>query len=430
MRANRGLKVLLVMEQCNPEWASVPLVGYKFYEALRERATVTLVTHARNESALEKVRDHHDIAYIYESQPLKRYYAMVNRLTSKGGVNWPLQHALSYPVYGEFNRQVHRRFARRVMQKEYDLVHAMTPILPRYPVKLLKSCSDVPFLLGPVNGGVPFPDGFRDVARKEFARFNFLRVFSRMIPGYADTYKKADRVLAGSTYTMNMLKDLFGIDERISLFHENGISRDLIGSPRQRADGKLRLLFVGRLVPYKGADMCIEALARLDGGIRREIDFTIVGDGSEKENLEKQSRDLGLERTITFTGWVDHSETGRYYNESDLFCFPSVREFGGAVALEAMAAGLPCVVADHGGLGEYVTEETGFKIKPISRNDLVEGLAQKITTLFADRDLLYRMSLKSIERVKEFEWGTKADRLMEIYMDMVGDERLRIADRG
>ena len=151
---------------------------------------------------------------------------------------------------------------------------------------------------------------------------------------------------------------------------------------------------------------------------------------SEKENLEKQSRDLGLERTITFTGWVDHSETGRYYNESDLFCFPSVREFGGAVALEAMAAGLPCVVADHGGLGEYVTEVPGFKIKPISRNDLVEGLAQKITTLFADRDLLYRMSLKSIERVKEFEWGTKADRLMEIYMDMVGDERLRIADRG
>ena len=419
MKTNNTMNVLLIMEQCNPEWASVPLVGYNFYQGIRKRVNVTLGTHERNKEALEKVRDGHEIDYINESDSLKKYYGFVNRLTSRGGVNWPLQHALSYPVYGGFNRQVYQRYARRVMEKDYDLVHAMTPILPRYPVKLIEACREVPFLLGPVNGGVPFPEGFTDVAKKEFARFNFLRIFSRMLPGYTSTYKKADRVLAGSTYTMNMLKDLFGIDNHISLFYENGILNEFIGKPRKSTGKKLKLLFVGRLVPYKGADMAIEAMTRLDDRVRRQIHFTIVGDGSEKENLEKQTRDLGLEQTITFTGWVDQSETARYYKESDVFCFPSVREFGGAVALEAMASGLPCIVADHAGLSEYVTEETGFKIRPVSREYLIKELAKKILILFENRELIHQMSKKAIERVKEFEWGAKADQMIEIYEDMV-----------
>ena len=420
MKTNHTLNVLLIMEQCNPEWASVPLVGYNFYQGFRERVNITLVTHERNKEALEKIRDGHKIEYMCESDSLKKYYGFVSRLTSRGGVNWPLQHALSYPVYGGFNRQVYQRFARRVIQKEYDLVHAMTPILPRYPVKIIKACREVPFLLGPVNGGVPFPEGFTDVARKEFARFNFLRIFTRMLPGYANTYRKADRVLAGSTYTMNMLKDLFGIDNPISLFYENGILNEFIGTPRKSTGEKLQLLFVGRLVPYKGADMAIEAINRLDDRVRNRVHFTIVGDGSEKENLEKQTRNLELEQTITFTGWVDQDETARYYKKSDVFCFPSVREFGGAVALEAMASGLPCIVADHAGLSEYVTEETGFKIRPVSREYLIDELAQKILVLFENRELIHQMSVKAIERVKEFEWGAKADRMIEIYEDMAG----------
>lgn len=419
MKTNHSLNVLLIMEQCNPEWVSVPLVGYNFYQGIRNRVNITLVTHERNREALEKIRDAHKIEYIYESDSLKKYYGFVSRLTSRGGVNWPLQHALSYPIYGGFNRQVYQRFARHVIQKKYDLVHAMTPILPRYPVKMIEACREVPFLLGPVNGGVPFPEGFTDVARKEFARFNFLRIFSRMLPGYANTYKKADRVLAGSTYTMNMLKDMFGNDNHISLFYENGILKEFIGTPRKSTGEKLKLLFVGRLVPYKGADMAIEAMTHLDDRVRSKVHFTIVGDGSEKENLEKQSRNLGLDQTITFTGWVDQNETARYYKESDVFCFPSVREFGGAVALEAMASGLPCIVADHAGLGEYVTEETGFKIRPVSREYLIKELAKKILILFENRELIHQMSKKAIERVKEFEWGAKADRMIEIYEDMV-----------
>jgi len=410
----------MIMEQCNPEWASVPLVGYNFYQGIRTRVNATLVTHERNRDALEKIRGNHRIDYIYESKSLKRYYACISKLTSRGGVNWPLQHALSYPIYGAFNRRVYQKYGLSIRQGDYDLVHAMTPILPRYPVKAIAACHDIPFLLGPVNGGVPFPEGFADVARKEFAAFNFLRIFSRMLPGYVQTYQQASRVLAGSTYTLNMLKNMFpGHNHRFELFYENGLSKQFIGTPRQRTGKTLQLLFVGRLVPYKGADMAIAAIARLDESMRRRLHLTIVGDGSEKTNLENQTHELKLTQTVTFTGWVPQHETADYYRQADVFCFPSVREFGGAVALEAMACGLPCIVADHAGLGEYVTEETGYKIKPVSRQFMIIQLAEKIKILFENRDLLHQMAQKAIERVQEFEWETKADRMLAIYNQLV-----------
>jgi len=399
MKRNHLPTVLLIMEQCNPEWASVPLVGYNFYKGIRKRASITLITHERNREALEKIRGDHLIDYIPESHRLKQYYGIISQLTSRGGVNWPLQHALSYPVYAAFNAGVYQRFARRVMNREFDLVHAMTPILPRYPVKMIDACRDVPFLLGPVNGGVPFPQGFTDVAKKEFAQFNFLRIFSRMLPGYARTYRKANRVLAGSTYTLEMLKDMFGKhDPRFKLFYENGILKEFIGKPRKRTGENLELLFVGRLVPYKGADMAIDAISHLDEGIRDRVHFTIVGDGSEKTLLEKQVHTLGLETAITFTGWIDQKETARYYGQSDVFCFPSVREFGGAVALEAMASGLPVISTVNGGQGEFLKE--GINALTFTPDDPA-GLCEQLERLTGDEKLYAKLAENGRKTVQD-----------------------------
>ncbi|MDM8543407.1 glycosyltransferase family 4 protein [Desulfococcaceae bacterium HSG9] len=419
------LKVLFIIEQCNPEWASVPLVGYNFYRGIRKRADVTLVTHIRNKAALEKVRNGHRICYIEESHRIRRYYRLVSKLTTRGGVNWPLQHALSYPIYAEFNNRVFRKFKARVLNQEFDLVHALTPMLPRYPYKIINACKNTPFLLGPVNGGVPFPDGFKEVAKMEFAHFNFLRIFTRMLPGYAKTYKTADRVLSGSTYTLNMLKNMFNLKaDRIELFYENGIEKDFIQKPRQIAKESLDLLFVGRLVPYKGADMVIEALGRLPDAVLKHIRLTIVGDGSERNALERQTLKLGLNDHIRFTGWIEQKETADFYKNSDLFCFPSVREFGGAVALEAMACGLPCIVADHAGIGEYVTSETGFKIKPESKEFVIQKLSEKIQILFNDDPLRLKMAKKAVERAMEFEWERKAEKMTELYDSIVTVKRV------
>lgn len=421
------LKALLVVEQCNPEWSSVPLVSYNFYRKLKELVDVTLVTHQRNRKAILKLHEGEKIHFTSQSEGITKYSNWVHKISQIGGsINWPLYNTLAYPIYEEFNRKVYQQFQQPVANGEYDIVHALTPMMPRYPAKIHQACGKTPFLLGPVNGGVPFPPGFEKVARKENAHLNFLRAIGRsLVPGYRETYQKADRILSGSTYTLNLVKELFSIpDDRISLFYENGIPSNFIAQskPKNQTD-TINLLFVGRLVPYKCADVAIEAIARLQPSLQEKVRLTIVGQGSEERLLKQKVAELKLEERVEFAGWVAQQETLNYYSRADIFCFPSIREFGGAVVLEAMACGLPCIVANNGGIGEYVTAETGFKIDPISREYLIYELANKIEVLAQNEELRHRMSANAIERAREFTWENKAQQIVRIYEELIHQKR-------
>ena len=179
---------------------------------------------------------------------------------------------------------------------------------------------------------------------------------------------------------------------------------------------------MGRLVPYQGADIVIESIGKLDSAIKSKIRLTIVGDGSERNNLENKVKELNLGEIVSFAGWVNQQETVDYYRKADIFCFPSIREFGGAVVIEAMACGLPCIVANNGGIGEYVTEETGFKIEPSSREYLTQELTNKIKILVEDDKLRKSRSSQALERAKEFEWARKAEKIVEIYQKTIGEK--------
>jgi glycosyltransferase involved in cell wall biosynthesis len=422
---SKKLKILFIIEQCNPEWASVPLVGFNFYNSIRDLVDTHLVTHERNRSALQKVSQDYKIDYIKESSSIKYYYMLIKKMTSFiKGTNWPLLHTLFYPVYAGFNREVYKRYASKVLAFEYDIVHAMTPMIPRYPVKIIEACKTTPFILGPVNGGIPFPAGFHDTAKKEYANFNFLRGFSKYIPGYARTYKNADMVLSGSTYTLNMLNELFYPSKlNIELFFENGVKKEFLCAPEKSNKEIIKLLFVGRLVPYKGADMVIEALAKVIETIKSKVHLTIVGDGPEKSTLEKQAKDLKISDIIDFTGWVSQDDISKYYKCSDIFCFPSIREFGGAVVLEAMAYGIPSIVIDHGGIGEYMTEETGFKIQPLSREHIIKEIIEKICLLADDNELRFKFAQNAFKRGELFEWKNKAEALLDIYQRILENKK-------
>jgi glycosyltransferase involved in cell wall biosynthesis len=420
-----NLSVLMIAEQCNPTWASVPLVSYNFYREISKIVDVTLVTHMRNRDGFSQHPEHANITFIEESPLTKRYHESIVGLVEKGRANWPLYNALAYPVYAEFNRKVFQLYKDDVLSGKYDIIHSITPMMPRYPVKMVQFCKETPLLLGPVNGGVPFPQGFRETAKKESVFWNFLRPFGRyLVPGYIETYQKTNRILSGSTYTLNMLKKLFKIpDNRIELLYENGLSKRFLEPPQKVFNDKVQLLFVGRLVPYKGTDMVIEAIGRLAESVKSKISLTIVGDGSERQLLEQRVQELNLNSIIQFTGWIEQSETYQHYSKSDVFCFPSIREFGGAVVMEAMACGLPCIVVNNGGIGEYVTDETGFRIEPISREYVIQELASNIQILVENKPLREKMSSCAIEEAQKFEWSHKAKRIVEIYNELLQEKQ-------
>ncbi|MEW6492468.1 MAG: hypothetical protein AB1589_08150 [Cyanobacteriota bacterium] len=84
---NKKMKVLMIVEQCNPTWQSVPLVGYNFFQEINEIADVTLVTHERNRQGFEKTTGYKNVTYIAESDLHSKYYKFVGNFAVKGRIN-------------------------------------------------------------------------------------------------------------------------------------------------------------------------------------------------------------------------------------------------------------------------------------------------------------------------------------------------------
>jgi glycosyltransferase involved in cell wall biosynthesis len=176
---------------------------------------------------------------------------------------------------------------------------------------------------------------------------------------------------------------------------------------------------VGRLVPYKGFDLILQAMAQ-SAELRRDAELVIIGDGPSRAALEAQASELGISSIVTFTGWIDHAKLQQRLRSAQVFAFPSLREFGGAVVVEAMACGLPPIVVDYGGPGEIASDGCGICLPMAPRKELVDGLSEAMTTLLRDPERCRRMSLAGLERVRnDFSWPRKAAQIVAIYRDVL-----------
>lgn len=169
----------------------------------------------------------------------------------------------------------------------------------------------------------------------------------------------------------------------------------------------LRGCFIGRLVPYKGADMAIRAALPLlrEGTLALDI----IGDGPQREELEALAAREGVAQAVAFHGWLQHGEVQRIAVQSQLLVFPSVREFGGGAVLEAMALGVVPVVMDYAGPGELVEDSTGYRIPMGGRAEVVAALRQRLLAIAADPSVLPAKAAAARARVMaDFTWAMKA----------------------
>ena len=144
---------------------------------------------------------------------------------------------------------------------------------------------------------------------------------------------------------------------------------------------------------------------------RKNVYFMIVGDGPEKENLEKQSFRLGLKKRIIFTGPISYQKIPYFYNTSDIFIFSSLSETQGLVFVEAMASGLPVVAIEASGSKDVIiNKESGFLT-----SDDIDDFNQKVLELIDGENLRKKMSEKAKNRAKYFSIENSTRKMLALY---------------
>jgi glycogen(starch) synthase len=236
--------------------------------------------------------------------------------------------------------------------------------------------------------------------------------------------RRADRVITCSHYMRGHVATVFGLAPRRITVVPNAIDpRDLepvetdLPALRRRfaAPHERLVLLVGRLVYEKGFHLALDALAPV---IRRlgNVRFVVAGTGTAEGELKRQARRLGLSRHGSFLGWVGDDMLHSLYRVADLCIVPSIYEPFGLVALEAMASGCLCVVADTGGLREVVPADgtVGLRFRSRDSRALREILEQALT----DDAARAQVVAEAREHVLGFDWAEVARRTHGVYREL------------
>jgi glycogen synthase len=238
--------------------------------------------------------------------------------------------------------------------------------------------------------------------------------------------RSADRVITCSDFMRDHVNQVFRVAKRKITTIPNGIDPldlepiepvDLAElRARYAAPDERLVLLVGRLVYEKGFHLALEALPPV---IKRlgNVRFVVCGKGTAEAELKDQARDLKLMRHGSFIGWTGDDTLHSLYRVADLCVVPSIYEPFGLVALEAMASGCLCLVADTGGLREVVPEDGTAGLRFRARDP--QSLGHMIEKMLTDGDLRERLISEAREHVLNFDWAEVAIETSKVYAHLV-----------
>lgn len=395
--------VLLIAPACDGEDVGESWVAFQWARRLAERYDLTLLTtykrgHTPMAQQLPSVR-----VVEWQEPPL---VGRLERLNS-----------LVQPGYLPFHRRARRWIRERLAAGErFDIAHQVVPVAMRYPSPV--AGLGIPFVIGPVGGSLESPPAFaaEEGATPWYQKLRRLDSWRmRHDPLMRRTYESADCVVGVADYVREFLADVR--IRRFEIMSETAVEEVHEPVDRTGDGGPVRLLHVGRIVRTKGLRDIIRAMDAL-----RDVDVVldVLGDGNDRGACEALIAELGLGDRITLHGSVPRAVVDDFYRRSDVFVFPSYREPGGNVALEAMSWGLPVIVCRRGGPGANVDEECAFLLDAESPSQLARDCAEAVRLLATDPDRRRRMGEAGRRRAATTHlWSQRLDRMSGIYDELV-----------
>jgi D-inositol-3-phosphate glycosyltransferase len=246
--------------------------------------------------------------------------------------------------------------------------------------------------------------------------------------GEGRVIRAADRIIAPTLTERDQLIELYDADESRISVAPPGVDLDVF-RPGDRAAAKRHfgfsddplVLFVGRLQPFKGTDIAVDAMAHL-GRMVPDAQLAIVGGDSprgsrgESIRLKLAARRLGVSDRLRFMEPVDHTELPELYRAADVVVVPSASESFGLVALEASACGTPVVATAVGGLRLIVRDgESGYLVE---RRE-ADAFAAALSRVLADPGAQTRLGANAVKLAHRFPWSRTTDGILEAFASVM-----------
>lgn len=325
-----------------------------------------------------------------------------------------------YPITELFNPrnhvyyyfwQVKAMWRARQLNKEnpFSLIHHVTWVSFRQPSFM--GLIGVPMYFGPVAGGDEIPRGYAKsfgLKRRVVEAFrSFINATVRFDPLMWLTYATAGKVFFTSEAHLQRVPEFVRKKAQIEL----AIGCDFPETEKTKTSEKRagnKLLFVGRFLGLKGMDLGLQIFAKVRQ-TRPDVTLTMIGDGEEKERWQALAKQLGVADAIEWLGWLPKAEVLKLYAQYDVFFFPSLRDSGGFVVLEALEQGMPVACFKLGGPGVLVDDTCGKAVLAGDNLDhTVNEYAQVILNILAINN---QLSQACKQRVKNFTWDSLIERV-------------------
>jgi glycosyltransferase involved in cell wall biosynthesis len=200
----------------------------------------------------------------------------------------------------------------------------------------------------------------------------------------------------------------------------NGVELDRFAPVERPPNPRVKILFIGRLIPRKGFQYVVEALPLLQKLAKVPFEVEVVGRGAMRQQLDERAEKLGVSHLIRYVGIVPYERLHESYQGADIFVLTSASEGMPCVVLEAMGCGLPIVTTDVPGNREIVREgENGFLV-PLGNTKV---LARALAKLVNDEELRRRFGRVGRRLVQAYDWRNIVDQYDELYREILSRKR-------
>lgn len=387
------------------------ILGWNLVRQLDRFHNGWILTHPRNRSGIEAALQHEPLPNLrFHYVDLPGWLLPLQRV--QGGVQlyaylWQIR---VYFTARKLNKQFHFQVFQHITYANDWMASFIGALLP------------VPYIRGPGGGAHRTPKGFIRQYSPLGRLWEYFRIAGQWMfrhdPFFMIGQSRARALLLCNREALNAVPSRW--QSKTHAFPVNGVSdRDLqLTSPKneqKERNQKFRVLSAGKLIQIKGLTLGLEAFKSFAEKYP-ETEYTIVGDGPQRTYLDKLVHELGIEKQVRLETWMDREELLREMASCDVFLFPSLRDGGGAVVVEAMSAGKPVACLDIGGPGTHITDECGIRITPHSPQSVVRELAEALERLYLDEELRLILGKAARERAEgEYHWDRLGERLTEIY---------------